>query len=296
MIHLSDSELLSEFKRRFSEKDSALKQLKDLNIELEKVNNKLKESESLKSHFISNIANEIVNPFASIIGLARNIINTDIATKPDAVLNIAKLIYNDAQSLDFQLKNIFMAAKLEAGEFEPFHSKIYIPSVIDEIKDDFSVEITDKKLNLEYIQAETFDGFVISDNDAFKLVLSNLISNAIKFSDNNETIEIISDKNSDFWTVKILNLGQSISTEDKQKIFERFHKAEKSVHSLNKGQGLGLSVVQEITSLFGGSIDLYETDNAIVFECKFPVEDENIYDVSLSSNEVLFNYPDEQLF
>jgi signal transduction histidine kinase len=296
MIHLSDSELLSELKKRFSEKDEALKQLKELNIELEKVNNKLKESESLKSHFISNIANEIVNPFASIIGLARNIINTDIATKPDAVLNIAKLIYNDAQSLDFQLKNIFMAAKLEAGEFEPFQSKIYIPSVIDEIKDDFSVEIAEKSVNIEYIQAETFDGFVISDNDAFKLILSNLISNAIKFSDSDESIEVISDKNTEFWSVKILNTGQCISTEDKQKIFERFHKAEKSVHSLNKGQGLGLSVVQEITSLFGGSIDLFETDNAIVFECKLPVEDENVYDISLSGNEVLFNYPDEQLF
>ena len=67
MKQLDDQELINELKKRFDKTKKALSEVQKLNDELKLVNKKLAESESLKSHFISNITNEIVNPFASIL-------------------------------------------------------------------------------------------------------------------------------------------------------------------------------------------------------------------------------------
>ena len=64
---ITDEELLDELKRRFEQNKISVRELKTLNDELKLVNKKLEESESLKSHFISNITNEIINPFTSIL-------------------------------------------------------------------------------------------------------------------------------------------------------------------------------------------------------------------------------------
>jgi len=61
--HLTDDELIQELKRRFEQNKKSLKELKELNNELKVVNKKLEESEALKTHFISNITNEIINPY-----------------------------------------------------------------------------------------------------------------------------------------------------------------------------------------------------------------------------------------
>ncbi|MDI3528072.1 MAG: two-component system, OmpR family, phosphate regulon sensor histidine kinase PhoR, partial [Tenuifilum sp.] len=74
---LSDNELLAELKRRFDQNKKTLDDLKHLNAELRLVNKKLEESEALKSHFISNITNEIINPFTSILGLSRAILSVE---------------------------------------------------------------------------------------------------------------------------------------------------------------------------------------------------------------------------
>ena len=86
----------------------------ELSNELKLVNQKLKESEAMKDHFVSNIRNEIINPFSSIIGLSKNIMQ---AHKEDwtRVITMVTMIHDEAFCLDLQLRNIFMAASIEAG-------------------------------------------------------------------------------------------------------------------------------------------------------------------------------------
>ena len=106
----SDEELIEEIRQRFEFNQNALADLQALTQKLEQMNERLKESEALKSQFLSNIRNEINNPLTSIMGLSRQLI-----TKPDAVENTAlvgPMIYMEAFNLDFQLQNIFIAAEL----------------------------------------------------------------------------------------------------------------------------------------------------------------------------------------
>jgi len=118
MYKITDEELLQELEKRFSENKNSIKELQKLTKQLKEVNGRLEESESLKSHFISNITNEIINPFAAILGLSRNILDVK---KEDwnKVISMVQMIHSEAFHLDFQLKNIFAAAKLEAGDWMP---------------------------------------------------------------------------------------------------------------------------------------------------------------------------------
>ena len=81
---------------------------------IQKVNEKLQDSERFKGHFISNITNEIVNPFSSVLALAENIRHLN-ESEIGVAHRLADLIYEEAFHLDFQLKNIFAAAMIEAG-------------------------------------------------------------------------------------------------------------------------------------------------------------------------------------
>jgi len=75
---ITDEILLDELSKRIEKYKSGLENLDNLNKQLIEVNKKLSESESLKSHFISNITNEIINPFASVLGLSKSIMNREI--------------------------------------------------------------------------------------------------------------------------------------------------------------------------------------------------------------------------
>jgi len=106
MNKLKDEELIEELRIRMKEKTDALNELKSLNEKLKIVNKKLEESEAMKTHFISNITNEIVNPFASILGLSKNILSVN-KENWKKVFSMVAMIHTEAFSLDFQLKNVF---------------------------------------------------------------------------------------------------------------------------------------------------------------------------------------------
>jgi len=102
----TDQELIDELQKRFEENAKTIQELKDLTEELKIVNKKLEESEALKSHFISNITNEIINPFTSILGLSRNI----LAVKKEnwkKVISMVALIHSEAFNLDFSFEIYF---------------------------------------------------------------------------------------------------------------------------------------------------------------------------------------------
>ena len=131
---LTDTELLEELRRRITRSNQTVEELTQLNVELREVNKKLEESESLKSHFISNITNEIMNPFTSILGLSRAILSVDKEAWKKVIQMVA-LIHAEAFSLDFQFRNIFFAAKIEAGEQTPEVLNVDILALVDGLLD-----------------------------------------------------------------------------------------------------------------------------------------------------------------
>lgn len=254
MNKLTDEELLDELRYRFRVNKGNCLELKKLNSELTKLNEKLEESEALKSHFISNITNEIVNPFASILGLSSEILKSK-NINVDKVRYLMGLIHTEMYHLDFQLKNIFAAAKIEAGVALPENVITNVKELVNDVFDFFSLEAENKNVKLLSNIDDGLEHFV---TDAKKLVqiLNNLVSNALKFSPDNSEIHINCYIHETQLHVEVVDHGIGISKSNQKQIFDRFKRLEEDINSVSRGHGLGLSVVKSYLEIINGGIEL----------------------------------------
>jgi signal transduction histidine kinase len=296
---ITDDELLDELKRRFEQNKIAVKELKSLNEELKFVNIKLEESEALKSHFISNITNEIINPFTSILGLSRAILSVDKENWKKVVSMIA-LIHSEAFTLDFQFRNIFVAAKIEAGEIFPEIVKTDVINVIDSVIESFKLEARRKKLQVVFEHKFSADdnGMYLfkTDPEKLKLILANHLSNAINYSFEGGLVELIADVKDRSLIICIRDHGIGISKENQKIIFDRFKRLDSGINSLNRGHGLGLSVNKAIIEMLNGNIKIQsELGNGACFTITIPESDVTTSDFASEANETFFD-TDEETF
>lgn len=293
MSKLTDQELIDELQKRFEENKKTIQELKDLTEELKIVNKKLEESEALKSHFISNITNEIINPFTSILGLSRNI----LAVKKEnwkKVISMVALIHSEAFNLDFQLRNIFLAAKIEAGEIYPEILNVDLKNIVRNVIDNFRIESKKKNIDIELqfdIKPEKGQIFYFkTDPEKIKLALANLISNAIKFSYEDNKIVIKAWKVKEVVYMSVQDFGTGISEANQKIIFDRFKRLDSGINSLNRGHGLGLSINKAVIDLLQGKIEIKsEVNKGATFSISIPEAKTNIAGFSTDGNEFLFD-------
>jgi len=293
MSELTDQELIDELKKRFHQNKKALKEVQELNNELKKVNKKLEESEALKSHFISNITNEIINPFASILALSKNILSVE-KENWKKVFSMVSLIYSEAFNLDFQLRNIFVAAKIEAGEIFPEILNVDVRHLLESVTDSFKYECKKKKLDLDlqfeipYSEEKPF--FFKTDPEKLRLIVSNLVSNAVKFSfeDNKVIIKVwIENKK---LKIYVQDFGTGISNENQKIIFDRFKRLDSGINSVNRGHGLGLSINKALLDLLNGEIDIEsEHGEGAKFTITIPEIESDISGFAFDGNEMFFD-------
>lgn len=231
----------------------------DLNRSLFKVNEKLRDSERFKGQFISNVTNEIINPFTSVLALAENmklLKDGEIAQAH----HMAELIFEEAFHLDFQLKNIFAAAMIEAGMEVLNLYSININSLSNHIYEYFQPLLSKKKIGLSVSFTNELDPgnpvLFKSDREKFELILKNLISNAIKFSPEGSVVGLDFSLGSDYLLAEVSDHGKGINQKDRKVVFDRFKQLDEKVNSINTGHGLGLSIVQTYTEMLGGKVSL----------------------------------------
>ncbi len=298
MNNLSDRQLLKALRERLELAKSNEKEIKDLTLDLQNVSKKLKDSEALKSHFISNISNEIVNPFTSILGLSKAILSVE---KHDwkKVVSMVALIHSEAFNLDFQLKNIFVAAKIEAGEIAPNITKVNIRSLLQTVVDSFNIISRkmgisiDIQFNIEHGFGKNF--YFKTDSEKLKLILSNLINNALKYSykDSNVVISVWLNED-DVLKISVQDFGTGISEKNQKTIFERFKRLDTGINSINRGHGLGLSITKALLDVLSGDIEISsQKGEGSTFTISVP-EAKNIVDgFSGEGNDIFFDEEDE---
>jgi len=254
MYKLTDEELFDELKKKLTENKKSIEELKELTSQLKDLNRKLEESEKLKSHFLSNIRNEIINPLAAILGLSKNILLFN-PEEIDRIKSFAGMIHSEAFTLDFQLQNIFAAAEIEAGESSPSFLNIDINQLVNSVIDLFRTEIERKQINI-IIKGNLKELTFVTDPGKLKLIILNLLSNSIKFSNITSKIELLIEKHNSQLTISVKDFGIGIKESDQSLIFDRFKRINNDINSLNIGHGLGLSIVKALVDLLEGTIEV----------------------------------------
>lgn len=298
MNHLSDETIIESLKTRLDNIKKVQLELDRLNTELKETNKRLEESEAFKSHFISNITNEIINPFTSIMGLSRSILSVK---KEDwkRVISMVAMIHSEAFNLDFQFRNIFVAAKIEAGELNPEIINVDIIGLIKSTIDNFKIEAKKKRIkilfNFKTENNNSKKAIFKTDPEKVKVILSNLISNAIKFSFVCTNIEINANLVNKILTIEVRDYGIGISDTNQNIIFDRFKRLDSGINSINRGHGLGLSINKSLLDLLDGKIHIQsELNNGTIFKISIPEYEMDSTSISEAGNETFFN--DEEIF
>ena len=238
---ISDIYLIEELRKRLKNYRKTTEEIQEINNKLTEVNKKLHESEKLKSHFISRLANEIINPFTVISSASHSLINME-KTNVEEVNKLVKFIFEESTYLDFQFKNIFAAAEIEAGKSKPLFSNTNIINLISSIIKKYEQQFQSKNIKFEFNNlSKDTQLSIITDNEKISLILINLINNSVKFSKKNSKIIISLSKLNKKVSISIKDFGKGISEKKKEIIFDRFSH-EQLINSSVIGSGLGLSI------------------------------------------------------
>ena len=264
------------------------KMLNHLTNELKEQQKQLIESDKYKSNFLANMSHELKTPLNSIIVISSIMAKNRNQKLDDEQIKNMKIINNCGNDLLILINDILDISKIEAGELSISLSKINLYELIENLVLDMQPLANEKGLILNY-NSNLNELFLLSDSNRIKQIIRNLMSNAIKFTDNG-IIKIILEENANDITIKVIDEGIGISKEKLGYIFERFKQADGSTTRKYGGTGLGLAISKELSSLLGGEIKAFSTlGQGSTFELILPKKTniKNISDdkVSISSND-----------
>ncbi|ABR54051.1 integral membrane sensor signal transduction histidine kinase [Methanococcus vannielii SB] len=246
-------ELLSNSFDKMAEKIAiSNKELEKRALELEEKNTELKKLDDLKSDLIAIVSHEIRTPLTSIKGYVELVLDEAVGKINNSQRKCLTTARENVVRLNRLISSMLDLSKLAKGELEMHREEINIKKTIDEVIDDLKPISAEKNIN---ITLEIDDIIINADKDRMKQVFINLIENAIKFSPENEIIEI---KGKEEYhgdvSITVKDNGEGIPKDKLEKVFDRFYQADLSPKRKGKGTGLGLAVCKSIIQAHGGSI------------------------------------------
>lgn len=231
--------------------------------------NALVELENMRRNFIANISHELRTPMTTIGGFIDGIIDGTIEKdKSDQYLQI---VSNEVKRMTRLVEGMLNLSKLEAGKIKIRPVEFDFKQLIIDVVLSQEQRIENKKISIIGLDALK-KCIVCADKDLLHQVVYNLCDNAIKFTDENGTIQFSLFSDSTHFEFKIKNTGIGISKEDLPLIFERFYKGDKA-RSLNKDStGLGLYLVKTIVKIHFGTVFVKSNENEFTeFGIRLPI-------------------------
>lgn len=210
-----------------------------------------KELGDLKSRFVSTVSHEFRTPLSTILSSAALVGRYALSEEQDKRERHINRIKDSVQHMSSMLEDLLSLGKLEEGlvevRKEVFDFHRFMDDFVAEMR-----EINQKHQVLDYHLNGPAE--VTTDKRLLKIILLNLTSNAVKFSDDGGTINISAFNENGSLTISVKDSGIGISVEDLQHLFERFFRARNAVNI--QGTGLGLHIIYKYLELMGGSIEV----------------------------------------
>ncbi|EFP4411749.1 two-component sensor histidine kinase BarA [Salmonella enterica] len=239
-----------------------LEQMEIQNVDLDLAKKRAQEAARIKSEFLANMSHELRTPLNGVIGFTRLTLKTELNPTQRDHLNT---IERSANNLLAIINDVLDFSKLEAGKLILESIPFPLRNTLDEVVTLLAHSSHDKGLELTLNIKNDVPDNVIGDPLRLQQVITNLVGNAIKFTESGN-IDILVEKRALSNTkvqieVQIRDTGIGIPERDQSRLFQAFRQADASISRRHGGTGLGLVITQKLVNEMGGDISFHSQPN-----------------------------------
>ena len=231
-------------------------------VSLEKATKEAGQASEAKTNFLSNISHEMRTPLNGIIGASELMAQTKLDHKQSELLN---MVGTSASSLKKLINDVLDISKIEKGKVELEDITFYMPDLIQRMQLMFQIEVERKQLWLRFHLDPLVERHYTGSMHHLEQVLTNLIANAIKFTQHGGVDVVVSVIQSHAETSKlsfrIRDTGIGIKSDALPLIFDSFTQADSSITRRYGGTGLGTSIAKQLIEVMGGKITVTSQEN-----------------------------------
>ena len=211
---------------------------------------------SAKSQFLANMSHEIRTPLNGVIGLAQALARTPLSSQQEEMLG---LIQSSGETLRVLLSDILDLARVESGRLEIAREVFHLGSAVREAAQLYETSAREKGLQFFVEVAPEADGWIIGDVVRIKQILTNLVSNAVKFTGTGfvSLTAALGPHRAGVATLRfsVEDTGIGFDSATRERLFSRFEQADGAITRRFGGSGLGLAISRQLAEMMGGDLD-----------------------------------------
>ena len=273
-LQLKNEELRAaeeELRTNLEELRDTNQQLQEQSRELEEAKEKAEESDRLKTAFLQNLSHEIRTPMNGILGFTDLLRDTDLT--PERQNEFINIIQQSGNRMLNIIDELIRISRIEANDIQKNIKRVDINEELDNLYKFFKPDAENKDLTFTYEVGLTDDKrIILTDKDKLQTILSNIIKNAIKFTETGEIVFGYTYKE-DMLEFYVKDTGIGIKHNQIDQIFNRFRQGDPTTSEPQEGTGLGLPISKAYVELLGGNIRVEsETDSGSRFLFTIPFE------------------------
>jgi PAS domain S-box-containing protein len=208
--------------------------------------------EDQKNDFVATISHELRTPMTAVYGAAVTLLRRDVQLNPDQRQKLLEMIATQAARLSQITEEVLLTSQLDRGELLVGREPVHVADVVERTVETMRAQLPESTTIEVEISAEV--GEASGDGDRLQQVLVNLLDNAVKYG--GDRVEVRADRTNGNIRIFVADTGPGISLADRERVFDKFYRADPQLSKAPSGTGLGLYISRELTERMGGRLDL----------------------------------------